>query len=139
LLKSITLGRPISSCGTTLFCTVLRKIPELGATSRAGRNASDIRCGSRNPEDWHSGRQAGASGARYGLCLTAVVSAGLGMGATMPHAKIPRFAIIPSGIPRVTRGQPFHSDLHGLIRQRNPADQPRRGDAAFVSRLRHER
>ncbi len=28
---------------------------------------------------------------------------------------------------------------NGTVRQRNPADQPRRGDAALVSRLRHER
>src|SRR2546425_7400772 len=28
---------------------------------------------------------------------------------------------------------------NGTVRQRTPADQPRRGDAALVSRLRHER
>src|SRR5580704_1700268 len=34
---------------------------------------------------------------------------------------------------------PCPPERHGTVRQGNPPDQPRAGDAAFVPRLRHER
>src|SRR6266446_4297855 len=52
------------------------------------------------------------------------------------HDKISPF---PDALFRPFSGVRVDPPRNGTVRQRNPADQPRRGDAALVSRLRHER